>query len=107
MRIFGSLSLLLLACLAAGNAGAAEHTISMSGNAYAPAKLEARVGDIVIFTNHDGSDHNVFVPTKSFGVDLGAQKPGVTTRLPLTRPGTLEVECVLHPDMLLNVEVKP
>lgn len=100
----------LAGCLAAGgagSAGAAEHAIGMSGMAYVPANLEARLGDTVVFTNTDGSDHNVFVPTKGFGVDLGVQKSGVTTRLVLTRPGAFEVECVLHANMLLKVEVKP
>lgn len=64
-------------------------------------------GDTIVFTNNDDSDHNVFVPTKGFGVDLGVQKPGATARLAVARPGTFEVECVLHANMLLKVEVKP
>ncbi len=98
------LALLLLALLPA-SAAAAEHTVTMAGLAYAPARIEARVGDTLTFVNDDGLDHNVFVPTRGFGVDLGAQKPGATTRLPLGKPGTFEVECVIHPHMLLTVSV--
>lgn len=91
----------------AGEAGAAEHVVKMAGNAYAPAVLDAKVGDTIRFVNEDADWHNVFVPTAAFALDLGKQEQGAETTLTLTRPGTFEVECVHHLPMLLTVEVAP
>lgn len=96
---------LLSAAAAAAQASAAEHVVTMSGMAYQPAAIRARVGDVIRFVNDDAAAHEVFVPTKGFGVDLGVQKPGQSAELPLTRSGSFEVECVIHPHMLLKVAV--
>jgi plastocyanin len=91
--------------LLAGPAGAAEYIVQMSGMNYSPAKLTAKVGDTIRFVNDDSNTHDVFVPTRGFGVDLGAQKAGASTELKLLRPGRFEVECVLHSHMTMLVEV--
>jgi plastocyanin len=95
----------LLEALAAGAAGAADHTVTMAGLQYQPPALTARVGDVIRFVNDDGTDHHVFVPTAGFAVDSGPQKPGTTVEMPLAKAGTFEVECVFHPHMLLKVTV--
>src|SRR5258708_36061673 len=86
---------------------AAEPVITMRNMTYEPAVLTAKVGDTIRFNNGDGISHEGSVPTKGFGVDLGAQKPGEETRLPLHRPGKFEGECVFHDHMLLTVTVTP
>lgn len=86
-------------------AHAADHTVTMKGMRYSPATLDAKVGDVVKFVNDDTMNHNVFVPTRGFGVDLGVQRPETTLELPLLKPGTFEVECVPHPDMLMTIRV--
>lgn len=98
-------SLAVLLSVSPVMAQAADVTVTMAGADYAPASVEARVGDRLVFTNDDGVDHNVFVPTAGHGVDLGKQAPGATTELPLGKAGAFEVECVIHPDMHLAVEV--
>ena len=99
------MSAVLLA--AAGPAAAAEHVVRMAGNAYEPAAVEAKVGDVIRFVNDDADWHEVFVPTADFALDLGKQEQGTETTLTLTRPGTFEVECVHPLPMLLTVEVEP
>ena len=94
----------LLAAWASG-AEAAEVTVRMAAADYAPARIEARVGDRLVFVNDDTLDHNVFVPTVGHGVDLGKQTPGSRAELPLGKAGAFEVECVIHPDMHLAVQV--
>lgn len=86
-------------------AQAEEITVQMEGGAYTPATVEAQIGDRLVFVNDDVADHNVFVPTAGHGVDLGKQVPGSTAELPLGKAGRFEVECVIHPDMHLAVEV--
>lgn len=87
-------------------AWAAEHVVTMAGMAYAPAEVEARVGDTLRFANDDGMEHNVFVPTAGFGIDLGKQEPGTERVMTLGKAGAFEVECVFHPDMLTRVVVR-
>jgi plastocyanin len=84
----------------------AEITVRMKGADYAPATLEARVGDRLVFVNDGAVDHEVFVPTAGHGVDLGKQAPGTTAVLPLGKSGRFEVECVIHPHMHLAVRVR-
>lgn len=79
----------------------------MAGAAYTPAAIEAQVGDRLVFVNDDVVDHNVFVPTVGHGVDLGKQTPGNSAEITLGKAGRFEVECVIHPDMRLAVEVVP
>jgi plastocyanin len=90
---------------AAFPAAAVEHIVSLKGATFQPATVNAKIGDTVKFVNDDGVDHEMFVPTKGFGVDLGMQKPTSVTELHLTKPGSFEVECVVHPHMLLNINV--
>jgi plastocyanin len=104
LALFG----MAMSAMIPGSSIAAEiHTVTMSGLAYAPAKLTARVGDTIHFVNDDTATHVVFAPTAGHAIDLGAQEPGTEKTLPLMKPGTFEVECVNHDHMLLTVEVKP
>lgn len=99
---------LMLAFVSLGLASAsqaADITVRMAGGDYAPAAIEARVGDRLVFLNDDATDHNVFVPTAGHGVDLGKQAAGVQSELPLGKVGAFEVECVIHPHMHLIVAV--
>ena len=86
-------------------AAAAEHVVTMAGQSYAPAALEAARGDTIRFVNDDTTAHEVFVPTVGFGLDLGKQEPGEEKVMSLAKPGRFEVECVFHPDMMMTVTV--
>lgn len=85
---------------------AVEHVVRMAGMNFQPASLQARIGDVVRFVNDDGSNHEILVPTKGFGVDLGMQKPSENTELTLRKAGSFEVECVVHPHMVMMITVK-
>ncbi|MBI1779478.1 MAG: cupredoxin domain-containing protein [Proteobacteria bacterium] len=103
-------AIVLAAMLSAGMAGplrAAEHSVTMAFAGYSPAALTARVGDVIRFKNDDGEGHEVLVPTKGFGVDLGLQKPNETTELMLLKAGAFDVECVIHDHMHMRVTVNP
>ena len=91
---------------AATGVNAAEHRVTMAGMQYHPAAITAKVGDTIVFFNDDIMEHAVFVPTKGYAVNLGPQKPGGKTELPLRRAGSFEVECVYHFVMLLKVMVE-
>ena len=105
MRLLICFSLTLLALPVPSTA--ANILVRMEGADYGPSRIEARVGDRLVFMNDDTMDHDVFVPTAGHGLDLGKQAPGETTAVTLGKAGRFEVECVFHPDMLLTVDVKP
>ena len=87
-------------------ASAAEHVVRMSGANYEPSEIDARVGDTIRCVNDDTVNHDVFVPTGGFGIDLGRQEPGDERTMTLGKAGSFEAECVFHGHMLLTVSVR-
>ncbi|HEY4723557.1 MAG TPA: cupredoxin domain-containing protein [Anaerolineae bacterium] len=86
-------------------ATSADYTVTMAGMNYQPASLQVKIGDVIRFVNDDGANHEVLIPTKGFGADLGLQKSGTRVELKMQKAGTFEVECVLHPHMLMKINV--
>ena len=67
--------------------------------------LKAKVGDTVTFRNDDEFAHNVFSLSDAQSFDLGSYKKGEVRTVKLTAPGTIEVECAIHPEMKMKIEV--
>lgn len=88
------------------SAAAETFDVTMAGSTYSPPTLTARVGDMIRFVNDDESDHQVFAPTAGHAFDLRKQPVGEAREIVMLRPGTFEVECVIHADMKLVVEVQ-
>lgn len=88
-------------------ASAAEHVVSQKNKAFSIKKLSVKVGDSVKFVNDDNFAHNVFSlsPAKSF--DLGSFGNGGSKSVTFDKPGKVEIECAVHPDMRLDVEITP
>lgn len=93
--------------LMAATGHAEEIRITMAGSGYAPAVIEARVGDVLVFDNDDDVAHNVFIPTVGFATDLGKQDAFTQASMPLGKAGVFDVECVLHDHMHVRVVVRP
>lgn len=68
--------------------------------------LSITTGDIVKFKNHDPFFHNVFSLSDAKTFDLGSFPAGQHKDVQFDVPGTVEVECAIHPQMLLKIEVK-
>ncbi|MDH5218253.1 MAG: methylamine utilization protein [Gammaproteobacteria bacterium] len=109
---YSSKALLLLAgvCLG-GTAIAAEHTVQQQNktfvqNGAAIEKISVKVGDVINFKNEDPFFHNIFSlsPLKTF--DLGSYPAGQSKSVTFDKAGMAEVECAIHPQMFLEVEVK-
>ena len=86
-------------------ADAADIWIELRAAAYAPAEIRGREGDTLTLVNHDAVQHQPFVPTTGWGVNVGDVKPGGTAGFPLPRPGQFEIECAYHPGMRATVVV--
>jgi plastocyanin len=95
-----------LAILLAGPAHAAEHVVNQKGKAFSVKRLNVQQGDNVKFVNDDPFAHNIFSLSDVKSFDLGSYGQGLSKSVLMDKAGTVEVECAVHPDMKLVIEVK-
>lgn len=81
------------------------HAVGQLKKAFTVATLKAKVGDTITFKNDDEFAHNVFSLSDVQSFDLGSYKKGETRSLTLTSAGTIDVECAIHPEMKMKIEV--
>jgi plastocyanin len=98
--------LLLATLVCAAPAFAGEHVVAQKGRAFAPKTLTVQVGDTVKFVNEDPFAHNVFSLSDTKSFDLGSYGQGQGKSVLMDKPGVVEVECAVHPDMKMSIEVK-
>ena len=79
--------------------------IGITDKTYAPHVLAVPLGSTVTFPNNDNVRHHVysFSPAKRFELPLYAGVPAQP--VVFDKPGTVEIECAVHPDMKMIVEV--
>jgi plastocyanin len=84
-----------------------EHVVGQKNKAFTVKKLTVKVGDSVKIVNEDSFAHNVFSLSAPKSFDLGSFGSGGSKTVTFDKPGKVEVECAVHPDMRLDIEVKP
>jgi plastocyanin len=89
----------------AGQAVAAEHTVAQKDGAFSVSSLQAKSGDEVTFKNEDKVFHNVFSLSKILPFDLGAYGSGQSKKVKVDQPGKILVECAIHPNMTMVIDV--
>ena len=99
------LVLITAAAITSGLSTAAEFTVEQKNDAFNPKTLKIKVGNTVNFRNADAYYHNVFSLTDGQSFDLGSYSGGVTKKQTFNKPGKVDVECAIHADMKLTVEV--
>ena len=101
-------ALALLAGLGASAAWSGqEHLVSQKNKAFSVKKMTVKVGDSVKFTNEDSFAHNIFSLSAAKSFDLGSFGSGGSKSVTFDKAGKIEVECAVHPDMQLEIEVQP
>ena len=80
--------------------------VGQSNNQFSKAKMQISVGDTVNFKNNDDHFHNVFSLSDTQMFDLGSYPKGESREVKFTTPGEVEVECAIHPEMRMVIEVK-
>jgi plastocyanin len=100
------LSCLAAALLAAAPASGAEHTVGQKAKQFTSESLTVKVGDVVHFENQDPFFHNVFSLSDAATFDLGSYPQGESKSVTFEQAGKVEVECAIHPNMRMVVEVK-
>ena len=98
-----SIALLLLPFCGAAHAD--EQVVAQKNKAFSVQKLKVKVGDSVTFRNDDPYFHNVFSLSPAQSFDLGSYPKGQARKVTFNKPGTIDVECAIHPEMQMQIEV--
>jgi len=106
-----ALGLIVPAVLWAGALAAAEYTVDQHNKTFEKDgakidKLTIKAGDTIHFRNMDPWFHNVFSLSELKTFDLGSYPQGQQKPVVFDKAGTVDVECAIHPQMQLEVEVK-
>ena len=101
-----TLALLLAICPLWAHAGQ-DFVVTQKGKAFSIATLNIKAGDKVAFRNDDTFAHNIFSLSDPMNFDLGTYPTGQSKTVVFTTPGKYEVECAIHPEMKMIVNVKP
>jgi plastocyanin len=87
------------------SAPAAEYMVDQKNKAFNVKALKAKVGDKIVFHNDDSFAHNIFSLSDTQSFDLGSYGKGDSRAVVLNKEGKLDVECAIHPEMKMVVEV--
>jgi plastocyanin len=74
------------------------HTVTISDFKYTPATLSVKAGTKVTFVNQGGTIHNATTQGNST-INTGNLNGGQSMTVTLTKPGTYNYICTLHPFM--------
>jgi plastocyanin len=85
-----------LAQTAGGASGGKEYTVVISNMDYGATPPGLKVGDTLVWVNHDTVIHSVTARDKSFDLRLN---PGQSARQPLAAAGKFPFYCLFHPNM--------
>lgn len=96
----------VVACLGSVAASAAEHEVGQKDQQFTKTSVTVKVGDIVKFVNNDDIFHNVFSLSDAKLFDLGSYPKGEFRDVVFDVKGVVEVECAIHPDMKMTVNVE-
>ncbi len=84
---------------------AGEQVISQKNKQFEPKSLNVKVGESITFKNDDTFNHNVFSLSDTKMFDLGSYPGGASKSVKFDKAGTVEVECAIHPDMKMTIQV--
>ncbi len=80
--------------------------VKMKDILFVPDKITARVGQTVRWTNTDSITHTV-TAKKGADFDSGAVSSGKTFEVKLTKAGTINYVCTIHPNQTGTITVDP
>lgn len=92
--------------LAGGPALAETVVISQKDKTFSEKEITISVNDEIEFHNFDDTAHSILSFTPGMEFDLKLQRPNEIKRQVFDKPGTLEINCDIHPKMSLIVNVK-
>jgi plastocyanin len=105
-KTIGYLSALYIIVFATVVFASSQYEVGQKNKQFTVNELKIKVGESVSFPNYDPFFHNVFSlsPTKTF--DLGSYPKGETRIVTFDKPGKVDVECAIHPNMHMTIFVE-
>jgi plastocyanin len=104
ITLYSASSILILLTLTT-QVQAASLTVLQKDKQFVPDTLKIKVGDSVNFENEDPFYHNVFSLSDTKNFDLGSFPKGQFKTVVFDKAGKVNVECAIHPDMHMVIEV--
>jgi len=110
-----SLNLVALVLLTL-SASAKNYIVNQKNKTFIPHELHLKVGDTITFKNSDDFAHNAYTDDEA-GItdnsdqgpnafDIGMQGQGEDVVVKMKAPSHFDIECAIHPNMLLEVTVE-
>lgn len=87
-------------------AHARDAEVTQKGKQFSAKRVTVKAGEYVVFRNDDPFAHNVFSMSSAKTFDLGAYGQGQTKKVQFENPGIVEIECAIHPQMKMVVQVE-
>ncbi len=91
-----AISALAAASVTFGQSGGHEYTVVMSNMDYGKIPSDLKVGDTIVWVNHDTVLHSITARNHSFDIRLN---PGQSAKQVLTSAGRIPFICQFHPTM--------
>ena len=92
-----------LSCATAPAGSTAAETVTIQNFSFSPQPVQAKVGDVVAWTNKDSATHSATMDDGSCDTDTIAS--GTTAMLVFNAPGTYTYHCKVHPTQMKDVTV--
>ena len=92
------------ACATAPAGSTAAVTVTIKNFAFSPSPVQAKVGDVVAWTNNDSASHSATMDNGACDTDTISS--GSTAMLVFTAPGTYTYHCKIHPTQMKDVTVE-
>lgn len=101
----------LVTMLLSATASAADYTIAQNDKTFKKGgekveNITIQAGDTVHFKNEDPFFHNIFSLSDLKTFDLGSYPAGESKAVTFDEPGEAEIECAIHPEMYMVIEVQ-
>ena len=100
------LSVFLLVSVVSPFAYSENFVVEQKDKKFTTESLVIKVGDTVSFKNEDPFFHNVFSLSDAKLFDLGSYEQGASRDVTFDEAGEIEVECAIHPEMLMTILVE-
>ena len=92
-----------LSCATAPSGSTATVNVTIQNFQFSPQPVQAKVGDVVAWTNKDGAPHSATMDDGSCDTDSIASN--ATAMLVFNAPGTYTYHCKIHPAQMKDVTV--
>lgn len=86
-------------------ANAESFTVAQKDKKFSQATIKIKSGDSINFRNEDPWFHNIFSLSDIQSFDLGSYPKGQFKTVVFNKEGKIDVECAIHPEMHMVVEV--